>query len=163
MDWCRRHSHGPVAIGGSSLGALIAQLVAGRAESWPAPLRPDALLLVMHCATLEDAFIHGSIAKLFGALEAKHERGWSVANVAEYFRALNPPERPCVDVARIVSILGRRDTATPFAGGVDLLECWGVPEANRFLWPQGHFSLPIALTRNAAPIRRFREVAQALG
>ncbi len=163
MDWCRRNSNAPIAVGGSSLGALIAQLVAGKARDWPAPLRPDALLLIMHCARLEDAFIHGSIARLFGALDAKHERGWSVATVAKYFQALNPPESPCVDAANIVSILGRRDTATPFTGGLDLLERWEIPEANRFLWPQGHFSLPIALTRNAAPIRRFGEVVHALG
>ena len=32
MDWCRRTSDGPVTMGGSSLGALITQLVAGRSQ-----------------------------------------------------------------------------------------------------------------------------------
>jgi hypothetical protein len=149
-------------MGGSSLGALIAQLVAGRAQHWPQHLRPDALLLIMHCSKIEDALIHGTIAKLFGALDAKHERGWSVANVAEYMRALDPPAQPCVDAANIVSVLGKHDKATPFDGGLELIDRWQLPQANRFIWPQGHFSLPIALTRNDAPLQRFHQIVKTL-
>jgi pimeloyl-ACP methyl ester carboxylesterase len=162
MDWCRATSKGPVTMGGSSLGALLAQLVSGQARNWPERLRPDALLLIMHCSRMEDALIHGSIAKLFGALEAKHERGWSVANVAEYLRALDPPRQAAIDAANIVSILGESDQATPFAGGLELIERWQLPQENRFIWPQGHFSLPIALTRNHSPLRRFQQVVKAL-
>lgn len=162
MDWCRATSKGPVTMGGSSLGALLAQLVSGQARNWPQHLRPDALLLIMHCSRMEDALIHGSIAKLFGALEAKHERGWSVANVAEYLRALDPPRQPAIDSANIVSILGESDQATPFAGGLELIERWQLPQENKFIWPQGHFSLPIALTRNDSPLRRFQQVVKAL-
>jgi len=162
MDWCRRTSDGPVTMGGSSLGALIAQLLAGQCLNWPEALRPDALLLLMHCAKLEDALIHGSIAKLFGALEAKHEKGWSVANVSDYFRAISPAKEIAVSPGNIVSVLGRYDEATPYAGGLDLIEQWNIPATNQFLWPQGHFSLPIAMTRNHAPLRRFDEVVRAL-
>lgn len=162
MDWCRRTSDGPVTMGGSSLGALLAQLVSGAAKNWAEHLRPDALLLIMHCSRMEDALIHGSIAKLFGALDAKHERGWSVATVAEYLKALDPPAQPSIDAANIVSILGEADQATPFAGGLELLDRWQLPRENRFIWPQGHFSLPIALTRNDAPLRRFHQIVKAL-
>jgi pimeloyl-ACP methyl ester carboxylesterase len=162
MDWCRRTSDGPVTMGGSSLGALLAQLVSGQAKNWPEHLRPDALLLIMHCSRMEDALIHGSIAKLFGALDAKHEHGWSVATVAEYLKALDPPLQPAIDAANIVSILGEADQATPFAGGLELLDRWQLPQDNRFIWPQGHFSLPIALTRNDAPLRRFQQIVKAL-
>jgi hypothetical protein len=162
MDWCRQTSSGPVTMGGSSLGALIAQLVSGQ-DHWPARLLPDALLLIMHCSKIEDALVHGSIAKLFGALEAKHERGWSVATVAEYLRALDPPAQPSLAASSIVSILGKHDTATPFSSGLELIDRWQLPQENRFIWPQGHFSLPIALTRNDTPLRRFREIVSALG
>lgn len=162
MDWCRRNSDGPVTLGGSSLGALLAQIVSGQSKNWPDHLRPDALLLIMHCSRMEDALIHGSIAKLFGALDAKHERGWSVANVAEYLKALDPSSQPSVDPDNIVSILGEADQATPFAGGLELLDRWQLSPENRFIWPQGHFSLPIALTRNDAPLRRFHQIVTAL-
>jgi len=162
MDWCRRSSNGPVAMGGSSLGALISQLVAGRARNWPVALRPDALLLIMHCARAEDALIHGSIARLFGATAAKHERGWSTASVGEYLRALDPPDHPLVEADNIVSVLGRYDDATPFASGLELVERWQVPQQNRFIWPRGHFSLPIALTRDHAPLQRFRQVIERM-
>ena len=162
MDWCRSTSTDPVTMGGSSLGALISQLVAGQSRHWPERLRPDALLLIMHCAKLVDALIHGSIAKLFGALNAKHEKGWRMDNVAEYFQALNAPDTPVVSPENIVSILGRLDEATPFAGGLELIDRWQVPEQNRFIWAQGHFSLPIAMTRNHAPLNRFNEIVRAL-
>jgi hypothetical protein len=162
MDWSRRTSKGPVTMGGSSLGALIAQLVAGQSHHWPQSLQPDALLLIMHCSKIEDALIHGSIARLFGALEAKHERGWSVATVAQYLHALDPPEQPGIDAGNIVSILGKYDQATPFAGGLELAERWQLPAQNRFIWPQGHFSLPIALTRNDAPLRHFQQIVKKL-
>ncbi len=162
MDWCRSTSTGPVTMGGSSLGALITQLVAGQSSHWPKSLQPDALLLIMHCAKLEDALIHGSIARLFGALDAKHKKGWRVDNVVEYMQTLNPPHTPVVSPQNIVSILGRFDEATPYAGGLELLERWQIPAQNRFIWPQGHFSLPIAMTRNHAPLKRFDEIVRAL-
>ena len=162
MDWCRHTSDGPVTMGGSSLGALIAQLVAGRSQHWSRHLIPDALLLIMHCSKIEDALIHGSIAKLFAALEAKHERGWSVATVAAYLGALDPPSQPGINADNIVSILGRHDAATPFVGGLELIDRWQLPPQNRFIWPQGHFSLPIALTRNDAPLRHFQQIVEKL-
>lgn len=161
MHWCRENSSAPVTMGGSSLGALISQMVSGQ-QHWPDRLRPDALLLIMHCSRLQDALIHGSIARLFGALDAKHEAGWSVANVAEYLHALDAPAQAPLDAAHIVSILGKYDEATPFAGGLETVESWRLPRENRFIWPQGHFSLPIALTRNDAPLRRFRQVVRGL-
>ncbi len=162
MDWCRSNSNRPVTMGGSSLGALFAQLVSGQAKNWPSRLRPDALLLIMHCSKMEDALIHGSIAKLFGGLDAKHERGWSLATVTGYLQVLDAPRQPSIDAANIVSILGERDQATPYAGGLELLDRWCVPRQNRFILPQGHFSLPIALTRNDAPLQRFRQVVKEL-
>ena len=99
---------------------------------------------------------------MFGAVEAKREAGWSLSRVAGYLDALDAPAQPLVDAKNIVSILGKYDTATPFAGGLDALERWQVPQENRFIWPQGHFSLPIALTRNDAPLRRFQQVVQGL-
>ena len=161
MDWCRQNSDAAVTMGGSSMGALISQLVSGQSH-WPRYLLPDALLLIMHCSRMADALIHGSIARLFGAVEAKREAGWSVDTVSDYLQALDAPEQPGVDTSRIVSILGKYDTATPYAGGIEALERWGVPEVNRFLWPQGHFSLPIALTRNDTPLRRFHQVVKGL-
>ncbi|MCP4392512.1 MAG: alpha/beta hydrolase family protein [Gammaproteobacteria bacterium] len=162
MDWSRRSSDGPVTMGGSSLGALLAQLVSGQSQHWPGHLRPDALLLIMHCSRMEDALIHGSIAKLFGAVDAKREYGWSVANVAEYLRALDPPAQPSIDAGNVVSILGEYDQAMPFAGGLELIDRWQLPAENRFIWPQGHFSLPIALTRSDVPLRRFQQIVKKL-
>lgn len=82
--------------------------------------------------------------------------------MAAYLGALDPPSQPGIDADNIVSILGRHDAATPFAGGLELIDRWCVPPQNRFIWPQGHFSLPIALTRNDAPLRHFQQIVAKL-
>jgi hypothetical protein len=53
--WARATSNGPLGFGGTSLGALTAQLAADRAHDWPHELRPDALFLITHCGHVGDA------------------------------------------------------------------------------------------------------------
>ena len=62
----------------------------------------------------------------------------------------------------MISVLGRRDDVTPFAGGVELLDAWQVPSENRFIWDRGHFTVPMTMIRNNQPLVRFRERMLAL-
>ena len=70
IDWCRRTGNGPVAVGGSSLGALASQLLATRARNWPDRLQPDAMLLITHCGRHEDAAVNGALARVWGSGKA---------------------------------------------------------------------------------------------
>ena len=161
IDWCRQAGRGPVAIGGSSLGAMTAQIVADRARRWPARLRPDAMFLVTHCGRIEEA-MQGSLARAWGIAEATMAQGWTPESAHRFTPLLDPVDGTAVAPESIVTVLGAHDSVTPYAGARALIDRWGVPAANRFIWRRGHFSVPLTMLRNRAPLARFREVMAGL-
>ncbi len=162
IDWCRSNSAGPVAVGGSSLGAMTAQLVAEKAHLWPARLRPDALFLITHCGEIEEAVSTGALAARWGIIEATAARGWTPGLVSRYQPLLDPLGQPVMAPDAIVSVLGRRDEVTPYPSGKALVERWRLPEQNLFEWSRGHFSVPIAMMHDHTPLTRFRDVLAAV-
>ena len=157
-DWARRNFPGPLGFGGASLGALTAQLAASRARDWPAELRPDALLLITHCEQLSRASLDGELSRMWGSRSLWESKGWDEELVGRYLGILDPGAAPTVRPDTIVTVLGRHDSVTPFAGGMRLIDAWQVPEENRFIWNRGHFSIPITLLHDHAPIERFAQV-----
>jgi pimeloyl-ACP methyl ester carboxylesterase len=157
-DWARRTSSGALGFGGSSLGALTAQLAASLAREWPEPLRPDGLFLVTHAGDLAHCLASGVLSRVFAGLEEALRVGWREDELRRYLSLLNPEPAPVVPASRIVSILGRRDVVLPFDSGRRLVEDWCLPEANLFLLDRGHFSVPATLLSDKRPARRFREV-----
>jgi hypothetical protein len=155
--WARQTSAGPIGFGGTSLGALTAQLAADRARDWPAELRPAALLLITHCGHLRDTVVDGALTQLWGGPEVAAARGWTVEQLIPYLALLDPRRRPATPPSRIISVLGRRDVVTPYAGGLAVVEDWCVPADNLFLLDRGHFSVPMTLLGHRAPVRRFIE------
>ena len=162
IDWCRRTGNGPVAVGGSSLGALASQLLATRARGWPTGLQPDAMFLITHCGRHEDAAVNGSLARAWGIADAVAEAGWTPEETHKYLTLLDPDGAPVMDPANIVSVLGSKDTVTPFSSGEPLLRQWGLPAGNAFIWRRGHFTVPLGLSRDPSPLIRFREVMAGL-
>ena len=67
-----------------------------------------------------------------------------------------------MDPENIVTVLGSRDTVTPFATGRALIDEWRVPPENRFIWRRGHFSVPLRMIRDRAPLRRLSERLESL-
>lgn len=162
IDWARRTGKGPVAVGGSSLGALASQLLATRCQDWPARLQPDAMLLITHCGSHEDAAVNGALARTWRIGEAIRAAGWTPEMTHEYLSLLDPLHKPVMAPENIVSVLGSKDRVTPFTSGEPLIGKWGLPPKNAFVWRNGHFTVPLALTRNPAPLIRFREIMQRL-
>ena len=162
MDWCRRTSAAPVAIGGSSLGAMTAQIVADKTRFWPERLRPDAMLLVTHTGRIADAAVHGSMAQAWGIAEHTMTQGWTGELIGRFMPLLDPVGEPAIPPENIVTVLGSRDDVTPFASARLLIEEWRVPAENRFIWQRGHFSVPVAMLRNRTPLLRFKAVLDGL-
>ncbi|WP_210191849.1 hypothetical protein [Rhodomicrobium sp. R_RK_3] len=154
-DWARKTSSGPLAFGGSSLGALTAQLAADRARDWPARLQPEALLLIAHCGTIQDAVRHGDLMRIWGGREIVEAKGWRPEPLEDYLALLAPSRGPVTPPERIVTVLGKRDRVTPYASGADAIDRWHIPDANRFIWDRGHFSIPVTMMRDPAPLDRF--------
>lgn len=161
-DWARRTSSGPILMGGTSLGAQIAQLCAGHARSWPEAMRPKALLLITHCGSMADVVLRGAVAEIFGTLADVTDKGWTPEVIAPYLAPLDPMPEPPLGANRIVSVLGRYDRVTPFASGEALVQRWQLPPENLFILDRGHFSVPMTLIRNSAPLKRFTEIVKTL-
>ena len=157
-DWARRTSRGPLAFGGTSLGAQMAQLAADIAANGPERLRPEGLFLVTHCGRMTDATLHGEMIHIFGTAHDVRAKGWTHESLETVLGRLDPSPRAAMPAQRIVSVIGSRDRVTPFGCAVPLIDAWDVPAANRFIWDRGHFSMPMTLIRNSRPVARFREV-----
>jgi pimeloyl-ACP methyl ester carboxylesterase len=154
VAWARTTRGGPVAVGGISLGALTAQLVACAARHWPPEMRPDALLLVAPSRSLTAVSFHGSLSRGLGVPEALADAGWSEETTASWLPLLDPIGEPAVDPDRIVVVLGTFDDVTLAEGGEELIRDWRVPAANVFRAPAGHFTTSLGLSRDAAPLLR---------
>lgn len=161
--WARRTSSGPLVFGGSSLGAMTAQLAAGRSADWPASSRPDALFLVTHTGAMADAVLGGALSDMWAKPEQAQQAGWTIDTARTALSLVDPTDPMPLPGHRIVSILGRRDRILPFESGLRLVERWKVPAANSFIWDRGHFSVPTTLIRTTAPLDRLAEIVARIG
>ncbi|MBX6322382.1 MAG: hypothetical protein IRY94_11190, partial [Rhodospirillaceae bacterium] len=153
VGWARARGGRRVAIAGTSMGALAAQLAASHAVHWPPALRPDALCLVTTSRGLAGLCFDSALARAVGLPRALHAAGWMRADIARWGHLLEPLPAVAVAPRDIVMLLGRRDTVTPFPGGLALARAWGVPPENLFCRDQGHFSAAVGLLRDPAPYR----------
>ena len=124
-------------------------------------IKPDNLLIT-HTGDLSDAVINGALSTLWARPAEVKARGWTEDMARVYFSLMNPVRPPVMAPDRIVSVLGRRDVILPFAGGQRLVERWGLPAENVFIWDRGHFSVPLTMIRNDGPLQRLRQIVAAL-
>jgi pimeloyl-ACP methyl ester carboxylesterase len=161
IAWARATRGGKVALGGVSLGALTAQLVAVAAREWPEEMRPDALLLVAPSSSLAAVAFEGSLSRALGIPGALAAAGWTEAATDHWRPLLEPGGQPAVDPQRIVVVLGEFDDVTLAHGGEALVDTWAVPPANVFRCPAGHFSTSLGLSRDAQPLARLFTVLKS--
>lgn len=158
IGWARETSRGPVAVGGLSLGAFTAQLVATVAARWPAALRPDALILLATTERVVEAATEGSLARSLGIGRKLAETGWTREALNRWRPLVAPLGAPVMEPARIIILTGEHDNVTPPAGALSLARRWHVPADNLFLRRQGHFSVALGLQRDAAPLTRLADL-----
>ncbi len=158
IGWARATSAGPVAIGGSSLGAQTAKAIAVRANDWPERLRPDALLAVTHSQHTYEAALDGSLSDIWNLGGAMRERGWHRDTEQEWLEKLDPLAAPCMAGDRIVSVIGERDTVTPDRLVDSQLDLWNVPDRNRFRYDRGHFTVPLGLIHDNTALLAFADI-----
>jgi len=149
--WARSQSAGSLAFGGSSLGAMTAQLAAEQSK-------PDALFLVTHTADMTAAVVQGALSSLWAHPKDIEALGWTADLVRRYLSCLDAPEACPVDPTRVVSIIGRRDTVLPYRSARNQLDRWAVPEENIFEWNRGHFTVPATMIRFRQPFERLANV-----
>ncbi len=162
IDWLRRTTGTPIAIGGSSLGAMTSQIICDKARYWPDRLRPDAAFLVTHCGHIEDAVVHGKLAEVWGIAKATIDHGWRTDLIRRYMPLLEAEGRPIIAPENIVTVLGDHDNVTPFNSARMLIDEWQVPAQNQFVYRRGHFSVPLGMMRDHAPLRKFTQILDRL-
>jgi hypothetical protein len=161
IGWCRERFGGPVAVGGVSMTSFVAQQVASRCDAWPAPMRPDAVLLVSHTGDMAGAVLGSALVQALGLGRELEAAGWSEAALRRWAPLSDPAPAPALPPERIVSALGTTDAVLPYAGGSALAELWRLPAENVFRFPLGHMNMPLMLMRDGRPFRRLLEVMGA--
>ena len=152
IGWARQTSDGPVAIGGSSLGAQSAKAIAVRASAWPAELQPDALLAITHSQHMYEAALHGSLSDIWNLGGSMRAKGWHKDAELRWLEKLDPLGKPNIPGDRIVSVIGDKDTVTPTTLVNRQLDFWEVPAENRFHFNRGHFTVPLGLIHDNTPL-----------
>ncbi len=160
IHWSRSNSKGPVAIGGSSLGAQTAKAVAVKARDWPEYLKPQALFIAAHCAHISETALEGSLSDIWNIGDTMKAKGWHRDLEQIWLERLDPKAKPCIAGKNIVSVTGLRDTVTPTPSAHKQMDCWDVPSENRFIYNRGHFTIPLGIINNAAPLEKLAEILQ---
>ncbi|HVI87251.1 MAG TPA: hypothetical protein VM659_03060 [Dongiaceae bacterium] len=147
VAWCRAQGSRSVALAGSSLGAMTAQLAASRAAETPegAIFLPDQLLLVTPTGNLASLAFSSSMAQAAGLDVSVAAAGWTAESFAPYAALVEPSATPPIDPAAISMVLGTDDTVTPYADGLALARAWQIPESNLVVAGRGHFTSSIAM------------------
>lgn len=162
INWARTTSTGPVAIGGSSLGAQTAKAIAVRASAWPAELQPDALLAITHSQHMYEAALEGSLSDIWNLGGSLRAKGWQKDTEKTWLAKLDPVGQPCMRGDHIISVIGDRDTVTPNTLVLGQLDDWGVPAANRFHYDRGHFTIPLGMINDDSVLVTFANMLREL-
>lgn len=162
INWCRQNSSGPVAIGGSSLGAQSAKAIAMNATQWPNYLKPDAMLIITHSQHMYEAALDGVLSDIWNLGDAMRNAGWHQDTEKYWLKMIDPVQTCCVKGENIVTVYGSVDTVTPIRSALSQMDAWSVPDENRFQYQRGHFSIPLGMIHNDEPLLRFATVIKNL-
>jgi len=163
INWCRNNSSGPVAIGGSSLGAQSAKAIAMNAIRWPEKLQPDALLVITHSQHMSEAAMDGVLSDIWNLGDAMRAAGWHQDTEKRWLQMIDPQRPACISGENIVTVYGTKDTVTPIETALTQMDAWNVPHENRFRYQRGHFTIPLGMINDDAPLLRFAEVIKNVG
>lgn len=161
IAWAKQAWDRPAGLFGVSMSSFAAQLALTHAGRWPEAARPDAAMLMAHSGNLMD-ITQGSLSSALGLPKALQAAGWTAAHLEPWAGALEPGVVLATPSERIISLTGKLDGVTPFAGGEAVREMWAIPNANRFTYRHGHMGLPLRAMLDAAAARRLAEVLRAM-
>ena len=138
--------------------ALTTQLVAANCGGWPSDAQPDAVLLITTTGDMANGALRGSLAGMLHMRRLLGEAGWREDDIAHWKKLIEPGEAPALDPETVVMALGDADTVTPYKGGKELADRWGVAGENLLVKHQGHFSTALGLYGDHAPLDRLAHI-----
>ena len=123
------------------------------------------VLILAALAVLAVPLVSTILAEAHGPLDPDAIRGRALRWLDEARDVgvhVNPVGEPVIPPTRIVTVLGRHDDVTPFESARTLIGDWRLPRENAFIWRRGHFSVPVTMLRDHAPLYRFRNILNRL-
>ncbi|MBI1926436.1 alpha/beta hydrolase family protein [Candidatus Poribacteria bacterium] len=147
IQWARSSGASVVAVGGISLGGVVAQQVAGWCGTWPELMRPDIVFLGATCNRIDQVVLNGELSQSLGVNKAIRAAGWTEAGLENLRIVLDPPSKPGIPPDRILGVLGCWDTAMPYQFAMEMLREWEIPDENITTWQVSHFGFVSRLFR----------------
>lgn len=147
IAWTREQGAPVVGVGGVSLGGIVAQHVAGWSAHWPVAMRPDVVFLGASSTHIDEVVLKSTITQALGVDDAVQAAGWTPERLRKLRPLLDPPNTLGLPAEQVVAVLGRRDQYVPYRWARDMLDGWGVPEANIRTWDVDHFGVLVRLYR----------------
>lgn len=149
VAWARALGSRVVGVGGTSIGALITQELAGRAQSFPRGMRPDMVLCAGAGFHVDEVLLRSPLALKLGLPKAILDAGWTAEALACLRDLLDPPSEPGISPDRIFALLAVEDALLPYGRGRELLRKWRVPEENVTLVRGGELGMLLHLVRHS--------------
>jgi hypothetical protein len=147
IHWARSLSSSAVAVGGISLGSIVAQQASAWSRDWPEAMRPDAVFLNGAGLCLDRCAMKSRLLRLLEVDHGMKRAGWTELLVGLLRPLVEPPSPPAVSPDRYVVVLGSRDDFLPYSEGTALVKRWRIPEANVLTWDVGHLGIALRLAR----------------
>jgi hypothetical protein len=145
VHWARSLSAPAVAVGGISLGSIVAQQASAWSRDWPESMRPDAVFLNGAGLCLDRGAMKSRLLRLLAIDDGMKKAGWTELLIGLLRPLIEPPSPPAVAPDRHVVVLGRRDDFLPYSEGTALVERWRIPPANVLTWDVGHLGIALRL------------------
>ncbi|MBX7146973.1 MAG: hypothetical protein K1X44_06670 [Alphaproteobacteria bacterium] len=153
INWVRNKGTCRLAVGGTSLGALVSQMVVAQSKYWPEKLKPDILYLSAGCLDTISLIHRSSLSRKLNISDIMLAKKWTTETLSRYKILMEPTEPLPLGNQNIIMILGEYDTVTPYSIALKQVKDWNIPEENLFIRKHGHFTLPLSLSSNNAPIK----------
>lgn len=162
LHWCKLENKGPVALGGTSLGALSSQTYVSlnkRLQLYP---QPDILYLSATDPNILALAGDSQLCIKSGLSAALTQAGWSKEKLDGYQPLVQVSAEPPINPNHIIMVMGNKDQVTSYHRAKELAIKWQVRPNHLFERRQGHFSLQLGLLGDQAPINSLYHLLQYL-
>jgi len=96
---------------------------------------------------IDEVVLQSTITQALGVDDAVQAAGWTAERLRTLRPLLDPPDTLGLPATHVVAVLGRRDRYVPYRWAREMLDGWGVPEANIRTWDVDHFGVLVRLYR----------------
>ncbi|MBL8687192.1 MAG: hypothetical protein JNK86_06995 [Alphaproteobacteria bacterium] len=161
ISYARQLSQGPVALGGTSLGAISSLFYV---TSWQSHHKQQPDILYLSAPDPDPLLLayDSMLCQQSGLSQALRKYGWNQERLRLYQTQIGQCYVAPLDPANIIINIAQYDTVTSPVRAQQLVFNWKIPKRNIFLRRQGHFTLQLGLLAESQPLYLLQERMQQL-